>query len=151
MIDSLLLSVAAMGLSVLELTLGLPGGLPTPVHWDADFWSRLDPERFQALYWLTYSALAYVTFVWGQALTGTTVGKRLLRLWVARAPENANARPSERMSIWEAHLRGAGYLVCGVTFGLGYLRVLWHPRRQGLHDWMAGTVVIRAHGYTKSK
>jgi uncharacterized RDD family membrane protein YckC len=40
-------------------------------------------------------------------------------------------------------LRYVGYLVSALPLGLGYLWVLWDPRRQGWHDKMAGTLVIR--------
>ncbi len=40
-------------------------------------------------------------------------------------------------------LRYVGYLVSALPLGLGYLWVIWDPRRQGWHDKMAGTAVIR--------
>jgi uncharacterized RDD family membrane protein YckC len=40
-------------------------------------------------------------------------------------------------------LRYFGYLVSGMLFGLGFLWVLWDPRRQGWHDKMARTLVVR--------
>jgi uncharacterized RDD family membrane protein YckC len=40
-------------------------------------------------------------------------------------------------------VRYVGYLVSALPLGLGYLWVLWDPRRQGWHDKMAGTLVIR--------
>jgi uncharacterized RDD family membrane protein YckC len=40
-------------------------------------------------------------------------------------------------------LRYVGYLVSAIPLGLGYLWVLWDKNRQGWHDRMAGTLVIR--------
>ena len=40
-------------------------------------------------------------------------------------------------------LRYVGYLVSALPLGLGYLWVLWDRRKQGWHDKMAGTVVVR--------
>jgi uncharacterized RDD family membrane protein YckC len=36
-----------------------------------------------------------------------------------------------------------GTLVCGITLGIGYLIIFWTPKKQGLHDYIAGTTVIR--------
>ena len=41
-------------------------------------------------------------------------------------------------------LRYVGYLVSALPLGLGYLWVLWDGRKQGWHDKMAGTLVVRA-------
>jgi uncharacterized RDD family membrane protein YckC len=43
-------------------------------------------------------------------------------------------------------LRYVGYLVSAIPLGLGYLWAIWDPRRQGWHDKMAGTLVIRQVG-----
>jgi uncharacterized RDD family membrane protein YckC len=40
-------------------------------------------------------------------------------------------------------LRYLGYLVAALPLCLGYLWMLWDPRRQGWHDKMARTVVVR--------
>jgi uncharacterized RDD family membrane protein YckC len=40
-------------------------------------------------------------------------------------------------------LRYLGYLVSAIPLGLGYLWAIWDPRRQGWHDKMAGTLVVR--------
>ncbi len=43
----------------------------------------------------------------------------------------------------QAILRNLGYLFSSV-FGLGFLWIVWDPRKQGLHDKIAGSVVIHA-------
>ncbi len=65
-----------------------------------------------------------------------TVGKRLLGLRVARADGGD-------LNFWQALLRQLARLTCELTLGIGYLMALWTRRRQGLHDLIAGTVVIR--------
>jgi uncharacterized RDD family membrane protein YckC len=40
-------------------------------------------------------------------------------------------------------LRYLGYIVSGLPFGLGFLWVIWDRRRQGWHDKIAGTLVVR--------
>ena len=42
-----------------------------------------------------------------------------------------------------AFLRWVGYLVSLLFFGLGYFWVIVDPRKQGWHDKIAATVVIR--------
>jgi uncharacterized RDD family membrane protein YckC len=40
-------------------------------------------------------------------------------------------------------LRYVGYLVAALPLGLGFLWALWDRQRQGWHDKMAGTLVVR--------
>ena len=40
-------------------------------------------------------------------------------------------------------LRYVGYLVSALPLGLGYFWAIWDKRRQGWHDKMAGTLVVR--------
>jgi uncharacterized RDD family membrane protein YckC len=40
-------------------------------------------------------------------------------------------------------LRYIGYLVSALPLGLGYLWAIWDRRRQGWHDKMGGTLVVR--------
>ena len=65
-----------------------------------------------------------------------TVGKRLLGLRVARADGGD-------LDFWQALLRQLARLACELTLGIGYLVAFWTRRRQGLHDLIAGTVVVR--------
>jgi uncharacterized RDD family membrane protein YckC len=41
-----------------------------------------------------------------------------------------------------AVIRYLGYLLCGLTLGLGFLLVAFDKRKQGLHDKLAETYVI---------
>jgi uncharacterized RDD family membrane protein YckC len=43
-----------------------------------------------------------------------------------------------------AFIRWIGYWVSGLLIGIGYLMVAWDPRKQGLHDKMAGSFVVKA-------
>ncbi|MEO8195516.1 MAG: FHA domain-containing protein [Thermoanaerobaculia bacterium] len=73
------------------------------------------------------------------ALWGTTPGKRLLKLWIV----SESTAPGMGLGWGTAALRWVGYLVCSVTFGLGYLLVAFSARKQGLHDLIAKTNVVR--------
>jgi len=47
-----------------------------------------------------------------------------------------------RMRFRDGLLRVAGYFVACLPAHLGLLPLCWHPRRQGWHDQLAGTVVV---------
>jgi uncharacterized RDD family membrane protein YckC len=40
-------------------------------------------------------------------------------------------------------VRYLGYILSGLILMLGYLWIIWDPKRQGWHDKLAGTVVVR--------
>ncbi|WP_457651270.1 RDD family protein [Rhodocaloribacter sp.] len=67
---------------------------------------------------------------------GYTPGKRLFRIRVYRL----DARP---MTLWAAFERFGGYAAGLATGLLGFAQVFWDPNRQGIHDKISGTVVVR--------
>ena len=67
---------------------------------------------------------------------GSTIGMRLVGIRVA------DESTFETIGVGKAMLRFLGFVVSGAICGLGFLRVAWNPDKQGLHDRMAGTVVI---------
>lgn len=73
------------------------------------------------------------------ALWGTTPGKRLMKLWIV----SESTAPGMGLGWGTAALRFVGYLACSATFGLGYLLVAFSARKQGLHDLIAKTNVVR--------
>lgn len=73
------------------------------------------------------------------ALKGTTPGKRLMKLWIV----SETTVPGMGLGWGTAALRLVGYLACSVTFGLGYLLVAFSAHKQGLHDLIAKTNVVR--------
>jgi uncharacterized RDD family membrane protein YckC len=92
---------------------------------------------------LLVGGLYEVPLVWRR---GWTVGKRVLGLRVARLDDGATP------GLWPSTVRYGipGLIVTvpsPVVASLAVLVVLsagWNPRRQGFHDRMAGTVVVRA-------
>lgn len=67
---------------------------------------------------------------------GRTPGKRLLRLRVARL----DGKPLGLLAAFE---RAGGYAAGFATGLLGFARVWWDPNRQGIHDKISETVVVR--------
>jgi uncharacterized RDD family membrane protein YckC len=68
---------------------------------------------------------------------GGTPGKLLMGCAVVDAASH------RRLSFFQAVLRYIGYFISSLPLGLGFLWVAWHPRRQGFHDLIAKTVVLR--------
>lgn len=67
---------------------------------------------------------------------GATLGKMALRLKVV-----GDGKELDWISII---LRETiGKFISGLIIGIGYLMVAWDPRKQGLHDKIANTLVVR--------
>ena len=77
--------------------------------------------------------IAYFTYFHGS--TGQTLGKMVCKLKVVRLNGSS-------VGYGKAFLRWIGYLVSSI-FYLGFLWVAWDKHKQGWHDKIAGTYVIR--------
>lgn len=66
-----------------------------------------------------------------------TIGKLLLRLRIVDSETLQPLRKRQEIT------RYFGYLLSTLPLGLGFLWILVNPRKQGLHDLLAGSVVIR--------
>ncbi|MCX5838669.1 MAG: RDD family protein [Deltaproteobacteria bacterium] len=90
-----------------------------------------------ALLYLAASLLAGMTyFTWFHGIAGRTPGKMLLGLRVIQAS-------GDPMTPGIAFLRCVGYLISGPVLGLGFLWIAFDGKRQGWHDKIAATLVIR--------
>jgi uncharacterized RDD family membrane protein YckC len=83
-----------------------------------------------------YGVLAALYFVLFQAIRGQTPGQRLLGL---RVITPAGARPT----VWRALARTLAFGPSAALFGLGLLWIGFDREKRGLHDWLAGTYVVR--------
>jgi uncharacterized RDD family membrane protein YckC len=54
-----------------------------------------------------------------------------------------DARTGQAPTTRQDLIRYFGYLLSVMPLGLGYLWVAFDPRKQGFHDKLAGTVVVR--------
>jgi uncharacterized RDD family membrane protein YckC len=79
-------------------------------------------------------ALAYFSGMW--AWRGTTVGGIVLKLQVVRTD-------GQPLTFLAALVRGLAAAFSVVVFFLGFLWIAWDPDKQGWHDKIAGTVVVR--------
>jgi hypothetical protein len=67
---------------------------------------------------------------------GRTIGKRLFGIRIVRLD-------GQPISWFLAFERPGGYAAGLATGFLGFLQIFWDPNRQGIHDKIAGTVVVR--------
>ena len=82
--------------------------------------------------------IGYFVFSW--TLVGFTPGKALMGLKVV-------TKNGEKSSFFRSLLRFFCYWISAIPIFLGFLWILWDPKRQGWHDKIAGTQVI----YTPKK
>jgi uncharacterized RDD family membrane protein YckC len=137
-IDALVVVPAAL---VLALAAGHLAGvsLPDARHTALDYWLDLaisgEPALWGTIGLLLAIAVIYV-FLFHMTL-GQTLGMRALKLRVIDVY-------GEPPSVTRAALRTLGYLASAATLGLGFVWVGFDAEKRGLHDWIAGTYVIRA-------
>jgi uncharacterized RDD family membrane protein YckC len=79
-------------------------------------------------------ALAYFAGLW--AWKGTTVGGIVLKLQIVRC----DGKP---VTFAVALVRGLAAALSVVVLFLGFLWIAWDPDKQGWHDKIAGTIVVR--------
>jgi uncharacterized RDD family membrane protein YckC len=105
-------------------------------------WDYFDPARTGLfagtadflLSWLM-PAIAIVAF-W--IYRSATPGKMMLSVKIVDASTGQPLRPGQSI------LRYVGYFVATVPLCLGLVWVAFDPRKQGWHDKLAGTVVVRS-------
>ena len=124
-IDALLIDVAAVGVAAVVALVFSVFPVSSHVH-DA----AVAAGGVLFVIW----TVAYFTTFW--TTTGQTPGSRTMGIRVMRA-DGSRMRPRHAL----ARLVG---MVVGLILLLGYLPILVTDRRRGLHDAMAGTVVVEA-------
>ena len=115
---------------------GIPFGLLAAIQVGV---SLFVSPKLGGLLWLFMIAYWLLVFLVMPALKGTTPGKKLMKLAIV----SDTTVPGQGLGWKTAALRLVGYLVCSITFGLGYLLVAFSARKQGLHDLIAKTNVVR--------
>ncbi len=87
----------------------------------------------RGLFFLTFPVFYYVYL---HATYGQTFGKMALKIKVV----NEDGTP---LDYRKGFLRWLGYFLCDLTFYIGYVWAAFDPRKQGLHDKVCKTVVVR--------
>jgi uncharacterized RDD family membrane protein YckC len=131
--------VLPLALGVIWTASRLTGlALPSPRRSAVDYWLDLllagDPGLCAALGLGAAVLLVYLLLF--QTLAGRTLGMRLVRLQIIDVYGDPPA-------VARAAARAVGYLVSLATLGLGFLWIAFDHEKRGLHDWLAGTYVIK--------
>jgi uncharacterized RDD family membrane protein YckC len=79
--------------------------------------------------------IGYPVYFWGTR--GATPGKKIMKLRVVRVDG------VDPVGYGKAALRLVGYMASGFILYIGFLMILFTDRKQGLHDMIAGTLVVR--------
>jgi len=90
-------------------------------------------------FWVSAIQLV-VTFLYVviyQSSTGQTLGKKVMKIKVVN---EAGAKPSAMVFFLREII---GKTISSLIFLIGYLMILWDKRKQGLHDKIAGTFVVK--------
>ena len=98
-----------------------------------------DSDSFMmlCLAWLLSASVSVVYYVYFTAYGGQTPGKMALRIKVVRTD-------SSPLTLGRAFYREVvSKFVSGIILGIGYLMVAFDEKKQGLHDRMADTYVVR--------
>jgi len=135
-IIDLVIIIAAFNLIYLADRLGADAGLWTGMglgegSWTASGFSMANV--FRGLFFLAFPIFYYVYL---HATYGQTFGKMALKIKVV----NEDGTP---LDYRKAFLRWLGYFLCDLTFYVGYLWAAFDRRKQGLHDKVCKTVVVR--------
>jgi len=89
----------------------------------------------QAASWLgSIIGIIYVIGFW--TWRGQTPGKMVMGIKIIKTDGSP-------IGIGRAILRYVGYLVSAIIICIGYLMIAWDSKKQGLHDKIAGTYVVK--------
>jgi len=101
------------------------------------FWKRsaagfIDVVLLSFISWGIANILFFVGF-W--AWKGQTPGKMLMKQRVVRIDGSP-------IDLKTSIIRFIGYVVCCISFGIGFITIAFDSKKQGWHDKIAGTYVI---------
>ena len=135
-IIDLLIIIAAFNLIYLADRLGADAGLWTEMGLGEGGWTGAGISMANVLRGLFFLAFPVFYYVYLHAVYGQTFGKMALKIKVV----NEDGTP---LDYRKAFLRWLGYFLCDLTFYIGYLWAAFDHRKQGLHDKVCRTVVVR--------
>jgi uncharacterized RDD family membrane protein YckC len=110
--------------------------IPLTLIYGADYWTEQQSVRGFWDILIQYILPVFLT-VWFWTKYLGTPGKMLLRLRVV------DAKTGQAISVPKAIGRYLGYYVSAIPLFLGFLWIGFDKKKQGFHDKLAGTVVIR--------
>jgi len=125
----------------------------------AGFWRRfaaylLDGLILNVISWILVFILSFLPYLLGSVIgiaffvgsiiyfpafwvwQGATPGKMMMGVKIVKTDGSP-------IGIGRAILRYFGYIVSAIILYIGYIMIAWDSRKQGLHDKIAGTYVVR--------
>ena len=87
------------------------------------------------LCFISWGGANIIYFIGMWAWKGQTLGQMIANVKVIRI----DGKP---VDLRTSAIRFIGYLICGLTLGLGFLIIAFDKNKQGLHDKLAETYVI---------
>lgn len=116
--------------------------IPLTFIYGEDYWVG---EQIVSGFWdimLSY-VVPFIATIWFWLRFMGTPGKMVLKLRVV------DAATGNRMGAGQAIGRYFAYLVALIPIGLGFIWIAIDKRKQGWHDKLSGTVVVRDSAYEK--
>jgi len=108
------------------------------LYWALSFVINLLPEIYLFLYWLINSFVVLLLYFWlFTGFKGQTPGKMIVGIKVVDKSGN-------KPGLFSAAIREIlGKIISTVIFFLGFLWIGWDNQKQGLHDKLATTYVVK--------
>lgn len=94
-------------------------------------------EEYSATAWGIYIVSYTAYFVWMIGMYGATVGKMVMKIKITK-------EDGGKVSYSDALLREIASYLSFVVLCLGFLNIIWDGKKQGWHDKIAKTVVVKA-------
>ncbi len=101
-----------------------------------DYSSAVNSSGFVSILLIWIAPVAAVIWFWTKKQA--TPGKMLFSLKVL------DAKTGNNLTLGQSIARYAGYIIAGIPLGLGYIWAAFDSKKQGWHDKIAGTVVVRS-------
>ncbi len=109
--------------------------IPVSLFWDVNVDDITQQNlSLNDLFWQVFSAVVCI-FLWIKY--AGTPGKRLLGLKVL------DEETGNKITVTQAILRYLGYIASSIVFCLGFVWIAFDSKKQGWHDKIAKTVVVR--------
>jgi len=135
-IIDLLIIIAVFNVTYLVDRLGAGAGLWTGTGLNEGMPTGAGLSMANVLRFLFFLVFPVFYYVYLHGTYGQTFGKMALKIRVV----NEDGTP---LDYRKAFLRWLGYFLCDLTFYIGYLWAAFDHRKQGLHDKVCRTLVVR--------
>lgn len=113
------------------------------IYGDAYF-NIYDTRFFKGIWDVIISvALPFVAVIWFWLEHKATPGKMMLKITVV------DERTGKKLTLGQSVIRYLGYIVSAIPFFVGYIWIGFDSKKQGWHDKMAGSVVIKKQTKTE--